>query len=153
MHLPSGFTPLVAFLALLAKTTAKDSAPFELKSHVLHPPNPSLDGLYFIAPGYHPGPFFFGALGEPSDAYPALVSVLTGTAGNRTLVTNSIDGFGDALIAIEPGSTDTPAAYDSVQLIPGVPTTYGLHFVNDVLKWKDVKGSFYGKIPVPLRSL
>ena len=159
MHWPSGLTSLVAFLALLSKVAAKHSAPFELKSHVLHPPNPTLDGLYLTAVECHPGPFFFAAIGVPSEAYPALVSVLTGTrkqlaAGNGTLESfgnNNIQFFNSDL-QIAPGTVFLPSAYDSVDFVGG-DGTFGLHFVNDVLKWKDVKGEFYGKLSVPLRSL
>ena len=153
MHPPSGFTSLVAFLALLTKATADDSSPFELKSHVLNPPDSTLDGLYFTAFDYHPGGFFFGTLAQPTESNPALVSVLTGTAGNQTLETSNLDGFGTAYISIAPGSTTAPAVYDSVQLVPGVATTFGLQFVNNVLEWTDVGGNFYGKFSVTLRSL
>lgn len=151
MHFPSGSTPLVAFLALLTKATAQDSPPFELKSHVLSPPDSTLDGLYFTAFDYHPGGFFFATLSAPSASNPALVSVLTGPTGNKTLeTTNDLDSFGSAYLEIAPGSTIAPSVYDSLQLVPGRQTTFGLHFVGDVLKWKDVKGKFYGKFSVIL---
>ena len=159
MHWPSGLTSLVAFLALLAKVGAKQSAPFELKSHVLHPPNPTLDGLYLTAVEYHPGPFFFAAIGVPSEAYPALVSVLTGTrkqlaAGNGSFESfgNNDIQFGNSSFDIAPGSVFLPSSYDYVAFVEG-GVSFGWHFVNHVLKWKDVKGDFYGKISVPLRSL
>lgn len=148
MHLPSGLTPLVAFLALLTEATAQDSAPFKLKSHVLSPADPTLDGLYFNGFSYHPGGFFFATLSAPSDSNPALVSVLTGPAGNKTLKTSNFDGEDTLYLEIAPGSTTAPAVYDSVQFVPGEETTFGLHFANNVLKWEDVKGKFYGKFAV-----
>ena len=158
MHWPSGLTSLVAFLTLLANVAAEQSAPFELKSHVLHPPNPTLDGLYLTAVEYHPGGFFFAAIGVPSEAYPTLVSVLTGThkqlaTGNGTLESlgnNNIQLFNSDL-QIAPGTVFLPSPYDSVEFV-GEDATFGLHFVNNVLKWKEVKGEFYGKLSVPLRS-
>ena len=153
MHLPSGLTPLVAFLALLAEATAQDSAPFKLKSHVLSPLDPTLDGLYFNAFDYHPGGFFFATLSAPSASNPAIVSVLTGPAGNKTLKTSNLDGFDTLYLEISPSSTTAPAVYDSVQFVDGVETTFGLHFVDDVLTWKDVKGKFYGQFSITLRSL
>ncbi len=158
MHPPSGFTSLVAFLALLTKAAADNSAPFELISHVLNPPDPTLDGLYLTAFSYHPGGFFFGTLAEPSDSNPALVSVLTGTAaqlaaGNGTIEISNVDGTDSVYFQIAPGDATAPSVYDSVQLVPGEATTFGLQFVGDVLNYQDVEGSFYGKFSVTLRSL
>ena len=157
MHPPSGFTSLVAFLTLLTKATADNSTSFELKSHVLHPYIPTLDGLYFTAFSYHPGGFFFGTLAQPSDGNPPLVSFLTGTAaqlaaGNGTIETTNLDGFDSAFFQIAPGNDLQPSVYDFVGLLPGEATTFGLHFVDDVLKYKGVKGKFYGKFLVTLRS-
>ena len=158
MHWPSGLTSLVASLALLAKVAAKETAPFELKSHVLHPHNPTFDGLYLTAVQYHPGPFFFAALGAPSDGYPTIVSVLSGThrqlaTGNGTFEALGNNDWlsGNSSFDIAPGNDILPSTYDYVQFVEG-GVSFGWHFVNDVLKWKDVKGEFYGKAPVPLRS-
>ena len=157
MHPPSGSKSLVAFFALLAKAAADNSAPFELKSHVLQPPNPTLDGLYFNAFDYHPGGFFFGTIDEPSDSNPALVSFLTGTAeqlatGNGTIETSDIDGFDSLYFQIAPGDPTAPSVYDYVGLVPGEATTFGLHFVGGVLEYKAINGEFYGKFSVTLRS-
>ena len=160
MHPPSGFTSLVAFLALLTKAAGDYSAPFLLKSHVLHPYISTLDGLYFTAFVYHPGGFIFGTLSTPSDTNPALVSVLNGTAaqlaaGNGTIETSNLDGFDTVYFQIAPGDPEfAPSVYDYVGLLPGegAATTFGLHFVGDVLKYKGIKGKFYGKFSATLRS-
>ena len=145
MHLPSGLAPLVAFLGLLTKATAQDSAPFTLKSHVLAPANPPLNGLYFNTFSYHPGGFFFATLSATSASNPALVSVLTGPTGNQTLKTSNLPDFGTGYLEIAPGTDTAPSAYDSVQFVPGEETTFGLHFANGILKWRDVQGKFYGR--------
>ena len=149
MHLPSGLTPLMAFLALLAKATAQDSAPFELASHVIEPTNDALNGLYLTAFSYHPGGFFYATLAQPTAENPALVSVLTGPAGNQTLETSSIEGFSPVYIAIGAGSTNAPAAFDSVQL-EGQETTFGFEFNDHVLTWTGVDGDWYCKFSITL---
>ena len=151
MHLPSSLTPLVAFLALLTKATAQDSAPFELKSQVILDGGSTFDGLYFTAFSYHPGGFYYATLSQPSDnGNPALVSVLTGPTGNQTLKTTNLDGYDAAYIAIGAGSTNAPAIYDSVTIVPSYPTTYGFTFVDDVLTWNEVAGEFYGTFSITL---
>ena len=154
MHLLSGLTPLVAFLALLAKATAQDSAPFELASHVIEPTNNALNGLSLTAFSYHPGGFFYATLAQPTEGNPALVSVLTGPTGNQTLETSSIEGFTPAYIAIGAGSTNAPAAYDSVQFVPDQETTFGFQFVSDdvgdILTWNGVAGDWYCKFSITL---
>ena len=149
MHVPSSFTPLVAFLALAANATAQDSAPFELVSHVIEPTDNTLNGLSLTAFSYHPGGFFYATLAQPTAGNPALVSILTGPTGNQTLETSSIDGFSPAYIAIGPGSTDSPSAYDSVDFVPDEETTFGFQFVSDdvgdILTWSGVEGDWYCK--------
>ena len=149
MYLPSGFTPLVAFLALLAKSTAQDSAPFELVSHVIAPTDNTLNGLSLTGFSYHPGGFFYATLAQPTEGNPALVSILTGPTGNQTLETSNIDGFSSAYIAIGPGSTNSPSAYDSVDFVPGQETTFGFQFVSEdvgeILTWSGVAGDWYCK--------
>ena len=148
MYLPAGLTPFMAFFALLAKATAQDSAPFELVSHVIEPTNNALNGLSLTAFSYHPGGFFYATLAQPTEGNPALVSVLTGPTGNQTLETSSIEGFTPAYIDIGPGSTNAPAAYDSVQFVPD-ETTFGFQFVSDdvgdILTWNGVAGDWYCK--------
>ena len=151
MHLPSSLTPFVAFLALLTKATAQDSTPFELVSHVIEPTDNTLNGLYLSAFSYHPGGFFYAVLAESSSGYTPIVNVLTGPTGNQTLRTSNIGGFDTAYIAIGPGSTNAPSAYDSVQFIPGQETTFGFQIVSsdpgDILTWNEVSGDWYCKFP------
>lgn len=149
MHLPSSFTPLVAFLALLSKATAQDSEPFELVSHVIDPPDNTLNGLYLSAFSYHPGGFFYAVLASSSSGYTPTVNVLTGPTGNQTLRTSDIGGFDTAYIAIGAGSTNAPSAYDSVQFIPSQETTFGFQIdsteAGDILTWNEVNGDWYCK--------
>lgn len=157
MHPQSGLRLLAPFLAFLTNAAADTSAPFELISHVLHPPNPTLDGLYYASFDFHPGGFYFGTISDPSVLSP-LVSFLNGTAeelaaGNGTLETTDIPGDSETYaFDISPGVPNyAPSVYDYVGLNPpGEVVTFGLHFVNGVLKYKGLKGHFYGKFLVEL---
>ena len=144
---------LAPFLAFLATTAADNSAPFKLKSHVLHPPNPTLEGLYFTAFRYHPGGFYFGTIDEPSDSNSALVSFLTGTAtdlanGNGTLeISSPLPDATSYYFDIAKGSPQyAPSVYDYVGLRPDTATTFGFHFVGGVLKYKGFSGQYYGNL-------
>lgn len=144
---------LAPFLAFLGTTAADNSAPFKLKSHVLHPPNPTLDGLYFTAFDYHPGGFFFGTIAAPSTSNPALVSFLTGTAadlanGNATLeISTPLPDATSYYFVIATGNPQTaPSVYDYVELRPDSAATFGLHFVGGVLKYSGFSGQYYGNV-------